>query len=163
MTAFFWKKNSSSDPLLKERVSSNFFLLTILLSINLFFGFIKFANFFSVKFFYFYSAKIVQLSLFGSLTDWIVWGATFCAIVLEILFLVSIEKRLPSRTSLLCLAGISLLLLLLFDSTYVALLGFPITVFIAVILAYFGFGYPPSEDFGLFYCDLGWGLYCSFS
>ena len=87
--------------------------------INLFFGFIKFANVFSIKFFYFYSPKIVNLSIFGSSLDWLIWELSFLFILLLALFFNFRDRRFHSWFNYCCFAGLAVFVFSLFDVSFV--------------------------------------------
>lgn len=157
MPSPFWKKNDSEtrNSNIKGQFPVNFFLIVVLSSVCLFFGFLKFVNFFSIKFYYFYSAKIVFLSVFGGIFDWIVFVVGFLLILLEIFILSIWQKSLPLWISWLSFVGLSVLLLSFFNVAYVALVGFPLVLALVGLSAYFGYGYEVKRSTSYFLVLLG--------
>jgi len=143
MPSFFWNKKNNRENLNIQETSFpiNFLLFALFCSVNIFFGFVKFVNFFSIKFYYFYSPKIVDISIFGNLLDWVVWGVSFFVILAEVFLLSFRKKSLPVSLNWFCFAGIAVFLLSLFGINYADLFGFPISLIAIGLCAYFGFGY----------------------
>lgn len=155
MPSFFSKKDSMERAgLLFQDLPFNFFLLIFVLSVNLFFSLISLINLFSVNFYYFYSLKIVELTVFGSSLDWVVCCGSFLAVLFEVFVLSFARRRLPCWLNLLCLGGLGVVLFSFIDGL-AALFVFPLSFAIVGLLVYFGLGYYVRRSEGFVFVSLG--------
>ena len=135
--------------------SINFLLIALASSVNVFFGFLKLVDLLGLRFYYFYSSKVVNIVIFSSALDWAIWVTSFIIILLEVVALSFLRKSLPRWVSWLCLFVLAVVLISFVDARLAVLFGVPLSLAIVGVLTYFGMGYTVRRSFGVGFVLLG--------
>ena len=147
----------------RNDLSVNFLLLTLASAVNVLFGFVQLVNLLGVKYYYFYSPKIINIVFFSPAVDLAVWIISFAVIVSVVLVLSFLRKSLPRWVSWFCLLTLAVALASAVNLSFGVLFGVPLGFAVVGLLAYFGFGCILRRGFGVCLLLLGvFGLVISF-
>ncbi len=139
----------------RNDLSVSFLLITLASSVNVFFGFVQLANLLGIKYYYFYSPKIIDIVIFSPVLDLAVWIVSFVVIVSVVLALSFLRKSLPRWISWFCLLTLAVALVSTVSLTLGVLLGVPLGFAVVGALIYFGFGCMLKRGFGVCLLLLG--------
>ena len=133
--------DSKKDKSNKKNLPINLFFIVTLAAVNIFFSFIKFINLFQIRFYDFYTAKTINITVLGNTPDWIIWAATLIVLLGTIFLLTTIQKRLPNKLNLLTIPAVIILILAFTNNNEVAAAAaFPLGLAIVGAAGYFKFG-----------------------
>ncbi len=121
-------------------LSANFLLITLASAINILFGFVELVNLLGIKFYYFYSPKVVNIVFFSPVLDLAVWIVSFAVVVLVVLALSFWNKSLPRWVGGFCLFGFLFSLVSMVNVAVGVLFGVSLGFLVVGVLSYFGFG-----------------------
>ena len=133
----------------------NFLIIALASSVNVFFGFLKLLDLLGVRFYYFYSAKVVNIVIFSASLDWSIWLISSIIILSEIFALIFFRKSLPRWIFGLCLFEVAAVSISLIDAMWAVLFGVFLGFVVVGVLVYFGFGYTLRRSVGFCFMLMG--------
>ena len=139
----------------RQDLSVNCLLLTLVSSVNVFFGFVAFVNLLGVRFYDFYSAKVINIVIFSQSLDLAIWIISFIVIILEVFALSFLRKSLPRWVSWFSLLSFTVGLVSVVDAGWGVLFGVPLGFAVVGLLVFFGFGYMVRRGLGVSFVLLG--------
>lgn len=130
-------------PGLRSSLLIRFFLTTLATSVNVLFGFLKFTNALEIKFYHFYSPKIISIMIFSPSIDFWIWIVSLLFIILDMLLIKTFKRNpsLPHWTILPCLFSLASLAIFPFNDRIAYLFTTPLGFMVAGLLIYYGDGY----------------------
>ncbi|MFB3888665.1 MAG: hypothetical protein ACE14S_04175 [Candidatus Bathyarchaeia archaeon] len=118
----------------------DFLLLTILTALNGFFGIVKFANALTIRYYFFYEPKVVNIAIFSESADSWIWAVTAVIVILAVLWM---KKRtpmsLPGWTVWACLGALVSFSLFLIDGRAASLVAVPLCFVVLGMAVFHGF------------------------
>lgn len=130
-------------------LSANYLLITLASAVNVLFGFVQLVNLAGVKFYYFYSPKVVNIVFFSPALDLVIWIASLVVIASVVLELNFLTKSLPRWISGFCLLALAVALVSLVSVTLGVLFGVSLGFAVVGVLLYFGFGCTLKRGLGV--------------
>jgi hypothetical protein len=121
---------------------ANYFLCILATSLNVLFGFFKFADALNIIFYYRYSPRVINIVVFSNSIDFRIWIFTFVLIVLE-MFLVKTKfnPSIPRWAALQCFFSIASFAVFLVNDTLAYFIAVPLGFITVGLLIYYGNGY----------------------
>jgi len=120
----------------------NFFLVTLATSVNVILGSLKFINLLDIKFYYFYSPKVVNIVIFSPSTDLWIWSVSLFFIILEIFSMKMLcDANFPRWTIVPCLLSLVSLPVFLINDRIASFFAVPLGFIIVGLSTYYGNGY----------------------
>jgi len=144
-----------SRPILRQDLSVNFFLLTLSSSVNVFFGFIELVNLLDVRFYDFYSIKVIHFVIFSPALDLEIWLVSLIVIVLEVFALRYLRKSLPLWVSWFSLLSVVVCLVSVVDAWWGVLFGVPLGFAVVGLVLFFGSDCNVRRGLGVCYVLFG--------
>jgi hypothetical protein len=121
---------------------ANFFLCTLATSLNVLFGFFKFADALNIRFFYYYSPRVIDIVVFSNSIDFWIWISSFVLIMLEIILVkTKFNRSIPRWAALECFFSVASFAVFLVNDTLAYLVAVPLGFITVGLLIYYGNGY----------------------
>lgn len=119
----------------------NFYLTTLSMSVNALFGLLKFANALEIRFYYFYSPRIINVTIFSPTIDFWIWTISLAFTAAELILGAHRNPSIPRWTVLPCLSAILSLAVFLINTRSGYLLAVPLGFAVVSLSIYYGNGH----------------------